>query len=84
MDLNYKLKRDCVSRTASMLAWNLKKISGGSGIRITYNDIVFNGTSLIGLLNNHMMQGEKFMITIDDVNIINDVKNILSEIAELV
>lgn len=84
MDINYRLKRDCVSRTATMLAWNLKEISNGNGIRITYNNMVFNGTSLIGILNAHMMCGEQFILTIDDLEIINDVKRIIEEIAEQV
>lgn len=82
MDIRYKLKRDCVSRIATMLAWDLKNIETNSGIRITYNGTVFNGKSLLGILNAHMMYGEEFTITIDDEKIVNEVKEILSEIAD--
>ena len=82
MDIKYKLKKDIVSRTASMLAWNINEIAKDSNIRIIYNGNVFNAKSLIGILHNHIMCGEEIKITIEDLSIVEDIKEIFNVIAE--
>lgn len=82
MTLKYKLKYDCVSRTAVMFSGYLKNAVENTGIRITYQDRVFNPVSLVGVLQAHMMAGDTFQVTIDDVRKIEDVKEVIGKIAD--
>lgn len=49
MKLQYKLNRDIVARTATMLNWDLSQLH--SSIHIQSNDRVINGKSLLGILS---------------------------------
>lgn len=82
MDIKYKLQRDIVSRRASMLAWNLNTLH--SAIRIIHNDNVINGKSLVGILNTYMRAGDTITVVIDELNDVEDVKEIFSEFAVMI
>lgn len=82
MDIKYKLQRDIVSRRASMLAWNLNTLH--SAIRIIHNDNVINGKSLVGILNTYMRAGDTITVVIDELNDVEDVKEIFSEFAVVI
>nr|DAD58803.1 MAG TPA: HprK protein [Caudoviricetes sp.] len=49
MKLQYKLNRDIVARTATMLNWDLSQLH--SSIHIQSGERVINGKSLIGILS---------------------------------
>lgn len=49
MKLQYKLNRDVVARTATMLNWDLNQLH--SSIHIQSGERVINGKSLIGILS---------------------------------
>lgn len=82
MNMTYKLQRDVVSRTATMLAWNLKTLN--SAIRIVHNESVINGKSLVGILSTYMRAGETITVVVDELEDVNEVQEIFSEIAVLI
>lgn len=82
MNMTYKLQRDVVSRRATMLAWNLNSLH--SAVRIVHNENVVNGKSLIGILNTYMRAGETITVVVDELEDVDNVKEIFDEFAVLV
>ncbi len=82
MNISYKLQRDIVSRRAAMLAWNLNALH--TSVRIIHNEIVINGKSLIGILNTYMRAGDIITVVIDELEDVDNVKEIFKEFAVLV
>lgn len=78
MKLQYKLNRDVVARTATMLNWNLNQLH--SSIHIQSNDRVINGKSLLGILSAQYKMGDVITIIFDDENDLDKIKEIFSEI----
>lgn len=78
MKLQYKLNRDVVARTATMLNWNLNQLH--SSIHIQSNDRVINGKSLLGILSAQYKMGDIITIIFDDEKDLDKIKEIFNEL----
>lgn len=78
MKLQYKLNRDVVARTATMLNWNLNQLH--SSIHIQSNDRVINGKSLLGILSAQYKMGDVITVIFDDEKDLNKIKEIFNEL----
>lgn len=78
MKLQYKLNRDIVARTATMLNWNLNQLH--SSIHIQSNDRVINGKSLLGILSAQYKMGDIITVIFDDEKDLNKIKEIFNEL----
>lgn len=78
MKLQYKLNRDVVARTATMLNWNLNQLH--SSIHIQSNDRVINGKSLLGILSAQYKMGDVVTVIFDDEKDLDKIKEIFNEL----
>ena len=78
MKLQYKLNRDVVARTATMLNWNLNQLH--SSIHIQSNDRVINGKSLLGILSAQYKMGDIVTVIFDDEKDLDKIKEIFNEL----
>ena len=78
MKLQYKLNRDVVARTATMLNWNLNQLH--SSIHIQSNDRVINGKSLLGILSAQYKMGDVITVIFDDEKDLDKIKEIFNEL----
>ena len=78
MKLQYKLNRDVVARTATMLNWNLNQLH--SSIHIQSNDRVINGKSLLGILSAQYKMGDIVTVVFDDEKDLNKIREIFNKI----
>lgn len=78
MKLQYKLNRDVVARTATMLNWDLNQLH--SSIHIQSNDRVINGKSLLGILSAQYKMGDVITVIFDDEEDLNKIKEIFNEL----
>lgn len=78
MKLQYKLNRDVVARTATMLNWDLSQLH--SSIHIQSNDRVINGKSLLGILSAQYKMGDVITIIFDDEKDLNKIEEIFNEL----
>lgn len=78
MKLQYKLNRDIVARTATMLNWDLNQLH--SSIHIQSNDRVINGKSLLGILSAQYKMGDIVTVIFDDENDLDKIKKIFNEL----
>lgn len=78
MKLQYKLNRDVVARTATMLNWNLNQLH--SSIHIQSNDRVINGKSLLGILSAQYKMGDVIIVIFDDEKDLDKIKEIFNEL----
>lgn len=78
MKLQYKLNRDVVARTATMLNWNLNQLH--SSIHIQSNDRVINGKSLLGILSAQYKMGDVITVVFDDEKDLDKIKEIFNEL----
>lgn len=80
MKLIYKLKKDVVARTATMLSWDLSQLH--STIHIQSNDRIINGKSLIGVLSGQYRMGDIITVIFDEEKDLNRIKEIFEELGE--
>lgn len=78
MKLQYKLNRDVVARTATMLNWDLNQLH--SSIHIQSNDRVINGKSLLGILSAQYKMGDIVTVIFDDEKDLNKIREIFNKI----
>ena len=78
MKLQYKLNRDVVARTATMLNWNLNQLH--SSIHIQSNDRVINGKSLLGILSAQYKMGDVITVVFDDEKDLDKIKEVFNEL----
>ena len=78
MKLQYKLNRDVVARTATMLNWDLNQLH--SSIHIQSNDRVINGKSLLGILSAQYKMGDIVTVIFDDEKDLDKIKEIFNEL----
>lgn len=78
MTLNYRLDRDVVARTATVLNWNLKQVK--SSIRIINHDKMVNGKSLVGLLSANIRFNDTIKVIVDEAADVDDVREYFNEI----
>lgn len=78
MKLQYKLNRDIVARTATMLNWDLNQLH--SSIHIQSNDRVINGKSLLGILSAQYKMGDIVTVIFDDEKDLDKIKEIFNEL----
>lgn len=78
MKLQYKLNRDVVARTATMLNWDLNQLH--SSIHIQSNDRVINGKSLLGILSAQYKMGDIITVIFDDEKDLDKIKEIFNEL----
>lgn len=78
MKLQYKLNKDVVARTATMLSWDLSRLH--SSIHLQSNDRIINGKSLIGVLSAQFKMNDIITVIFDEEKDLNRIKEILNEI----
>lgn len=78
MKLQYKLNKDVVARTATMLNWDLNQLH--SSIHIQSDDRVINGKSLLGILTAQYKMGDIITVVFDDENDLDKIKEIFNEL----
>ena len=78
MKLQYKLNRDVVARTATMLNWDLSRLH--SSIHLQSNDRIINGKSLIGVLSAQFKMNDIITIIFDEEKDLDKIKEIFNEI----
>lgn len=79
MTISYKLNKDVVARTATMLNWNLNSVK--SSIRIITKDKrMINAKSLVGLLSGHLETDDQIDIIIDQDQDLMKVKSYFNEV----
>lgn len=78
MKLQYKLNKDVVARTATMLNWDLNQLH--SSIHIQSGDRVINGKSLLGILTAQYKMGDVITVVFDDENDLDKIKKIFNEL----
>ena len=81
MTISYKLNKDIVARTATMLNWNLSSIN--SQIRIINKDNrMINAKSLVGLLSGNLKKDDNINILIDSELDLMKVKSYFNEVGK--
>lgn len=78
MKLQYKLNKDVVARTATMLSWDLSHLH--SSIHLQSNDRIINGKSLIGVLSAQFKMNDIITVIFDEEKDLNKIKEIFNEI----
>lgn len=81
MTISYKLNKDIVARTATMLNWNLNSIN--SSIRIINKDKrMINAKSLVGLLSGNFSKDDQIDIIINNEEVVDKVKSYFNEVGK--
>lgn len=78
---SYKLSKDLIARTATMLNWNLQKVPSSIEI-INKEGRKVNGKSLVGILSGQFRKNDEIKIIIGNIKDLNLAKSYFNEVGK--